>query len=266
MATTDAGFAGSIPATYDRNLGPLLFRPYAAEMARRARALSPRRILETAAGTGLLTEELRRVVPEAAIVATDLNQAMLDLAAGRIDGAEFRQADALDLPFEDGGFDLVVCQFGVMFYPDKVRGNREARRVLSDRGHYMVAIWDRLERNPVPRAVQEAIDRLFPDDPPQFLRRTPYGYADPAQIEADLEAAGFGEIRVETVEARSQQVSARDAAAGLCQGTPLRTEIENRCPERMEEISDTLAAELARFEQDGRINAPMSAHIVTAVR
>ena len=134
MTATDTVFAGSIPAIYDRYMVPLIFAPYAALVADRARALAPRRILETAAGTGVVTEALHRALPHAEIVATDLNPPMLEQAAQRVSAANirFQQADALDLPFDDGSFDLVVCQFGVMFFPDKVKGDAEARRVLRD--------------------------------------------------------------------------------------------------------------------------------------
>ena len=132
MSVTDTAFAGSIPGLYDRYLGPLLFQPYAQEVARRAAELGARHVLETAAGTGIVTEALHRALLEANIVATDLNPAMLDMAAQRVnsDRVSFQPADALGLPFADGSFDLVVCQFGVMFFPDKIRGNAEARRVL----------------------------------------------------------------------------------------------------------------------------------------
>jgi ubiquinone/menaquinone biosynthesis C-methylase UbiE len=122
MTATDSLFAGSIPGLYHRYLGPLLFQPYAEEVARRALRLSPQRILETAAGTGIVTAELHRALPDAEIVATDLNPAMLELAAEHVssDKVGYQAADALDLPFADASFDLVVCQFGAMFYPDKV--------------------------------------------------------------------------------------------------------------------------------------------------
>ena len=149
MKDMDVRFTGSVPANYERYLVPLLFRPYAEELARRAKALQPSRILETAAGTGVVTAALAEALSDAEIVATDLNQAMLDVAATRVSagGVTFQQADALALPFENSSFDLVVCQFGIMFYPDKVQGNAEARRVLRDGGHYLLAIWDRIERN-----------------------------------------------------------------------------------------------------------------------
>src|SRR5438270_13193608 len=104
MSATDTVFAGSIPAIYDRYMVPLLFAPYAALVADRAKALAPRRILETAAGTGVVTQALHRALPDAEIIATDLNPPMLEQAALRVNAANvrFQQADAVDLPFDAG--------------------------------------------------------------------------------------------------------------------------------------------------------------------
>lgn len=268
MASSDSAFTGSIPAIYDRCLGPLLFEPYAREVARRVAEWRPRDILETAAGTGIVTAHLARALPEARLVASDLNPAMLDVARERVTGGnvEFQPADALDLPFGDQSFDAVVCQFGVMFYPDRVRGNGEARRVLRDGGRYLAVIWDRLEANPVGAAIHRAMPQVFPDDPPQFLARTPWGYGDPEAIERDLEKAGFSEISIEVVAAASDPVSPEDAALGLTQGSPLRAEIEARDPARLDEA--TAAAERAvRALGDGdTVTAPLSALFATAVR
>ena len=189
MASIDIRFSGSVPANYERYMVPLLFQPYAEILAERAAQFAPRQILETAAGTGVVTAALARALPEAEIIATDLNQAMLDVAAKRVssDSVSFRQADALDLPFEDESFDLVVCQFGVMFYPDKVRGNAEARRVLRDGGRYLLAIWDGMDRNPLSELAHQTMERRFPDNPPMFLQRGPFSYHDAHWIERDLE-------------------------------------------------------------------------------
>ncbi|WP_310468580.1 methyltransferase domain-containing protein [Sphingomonas sp.] len=264
MNASDAAFAGSIPALYDRHLAPLLFEPFARVVAERAAALRPQRILETAAGTSVVTAALHDALPEAEIVATDLNQGMLDVAARRFasDKVRLAAADAQALPFEPARFDLVVCQFGVMFFPDKVEANREARRVLRDGGHYLAVIWDRLERNPVSKAASQAVAELFPGNPPRFLERTPFGYGDPTWIEHDLVAAGFTDIEFETV-VRTSRVKARDAAAGLALGSPLRAEIEARDPAMLDAAVEAAAAALAPWEgQDG----PMSAHLVTAVK
>jgi SAM-dependent methyltransferase len=266
LASVDTSFAGSIPGLYDRYLVPLLFQPYADEVARRVAEWQPRRILETAAGTGVVTRAMHDAAPRAEIVATDLNPDMLAVAAERVaaGNVRFQSADALDLPFDDGSFDLVVCQFGVMFYPDKVRGNAEARRVLRDGGRYLTVIWDSMARNPGSAQISDAVAALFPDNPPRFLDRTPFGYGDVATIEHDLIAAGFTDIELETVEKRSRSGSAREVALGLCQGSPLRAEIEERDPARLGEAVEAAAAALMHFEGVMGFDAPMSAHLVTA--
>jgi len=266
MTATDALFAGSIPALYHDHLGPLLFEPYARDIASRAAALRPGRVLETAAGTGIVTEALLRALPEAGIVATDLNQAMLDVAAGRITSpqVEFRQADAQALPFADAAFDAVVCQFGVMFFPDRIGAYKEARRVLAPGGRFWFNVWDSLDRNPVSKAVAETVAGLFPDDPPSFLSRTPFGYHDPARIEADLRAAGFTAIERETVGLRSAVPSARAAAIGLTHGSPLRAEIEAHGEGALERAADAVAATLARLGCDAGGEEPMSALVFSA--
>ena len=172
MTASDSAFSGSIPALYHDHLGPMLFRPYAEDMARRVAALGPRRILETAAGTGIVTEALAHALPEAQIVATDLNQAMLDVAAPRLASGRvtLQQADAQALPFEDAAFDAIVCQFGVMFFPDRIGAYREARRVLAPGGTFLFNVWGSLEENPVSQLIAETVAGLFPDNPPSFLQ------------------------------------------------------------------------------------------------
>ena len=198
----DTVFAGSIPAIYDSHMVPLLFRPYARLIAERAKTSHPARILETAAGTGVVTEELHAALPDAEIVATDLNEPMLAQAAGRVTSPNvtFQYADALDLPFPDETFDLVVCQFGVMFFPDKVRGNAEALRTLRAGGRYLLVIWDEVGRNLATKAVGTALAELFPGDTAAFYERLPFRYHDRATIRADLSAAGFERIEIETIE------------------------------------------------------------------
>ncbi len=261
MTASDTQFTGSVPALYDRCLGPMLFRPYAQDIAARAAALQPACILETAAGTGIVTEALAAALPEAEIVATDLNQAMLDVAAARglPASVRFQQADAQALPFPDGGFELLVCQFGAMFFPDRVGAYREARRMLRPGGRFLFNVWDSLEHNPVSERLGDAVAALFPDDPPSFYRRIPFGYHDTARIEIDLRAAGFADIGIETV-SRISRVDARAAAVGLCQGSPMGAEIEARGGD-LAEVADAATAALA--DMDGR-EMPMSAHVISA--
>ena len=268
MTATDTVFAGSIPAIYDRYMVPLLFQPYASLVAERARDLQPARILETAAGTGVLTSLLHEALPDSKIVATDLNQPMLDLAASRIDSDKIRflAADAQQLPFADSSFDLVVCQFGVMFFPDKVAANEEARRVLREGGRYMLVIWDSIDRNLATKVAGAAVAQLFPDEAGAFYERVPFRYHDVELIEHDLIASGFEDIEIETVELRSRAPSARDAAIGLTQGTPMRSEIEQRGAAMLERATEVAARALGQFEGPEGFDAPMSARLVTATR
>lgn len=268
MTATDAIFAGSIPAIYDKYMVPLIFAPYARLVAERVAELNPRRILETAAGTGVVTEELHRALPDAEIVATDLNAPMLEQAERKLDASNvrFRPADAQALPFDAGSFDLVVCQFGIMFMPDKVRANAEARRVLREGGRYMLVIWDRIEHNLATATAGRAVADLFPMDGARFYERVPFRYHDVGEIERDLLAAGFTDIEYETVERRSRAASAREAAIALVQGTPMRSDIEQIAPDRLDQATDAAEHALRPFEGPEGFDAPMSARLVTAIK
>jgi SAM-dependent methyltransferase len=262
----DSGFAGSIPQLYDTYLVPLIFEPYAADLAQRLRARSVTRVLEIAAGTGVVTRALAPALPESvSIVATDLNQAMVDRAAavGTARAVEWRQADAMQLPFPDGAFDAVVCQFGVMFFPDKAKAFAETRRVLRPGGVFIFNVWDRIEDNEFADAVTTGIAPLFPADPPRFLARTPHGYHDKGVIARDLAAGGFSASpAIATVEARSRADSARVPAVAFCQGTPLRSEIEARDASRLGEATDAATEAVARRFGRGAIDGKMQAHVV----
>jgi len=268
MTTTDTVFAGSIPAIYDQYMVPLIFAPYAQLVAERVKLLRPRRILETAAGTGVVTEALHHALPEAEIVATDLNAPMLEQASRRLGGSSvrFQPADAQQLPFADASFDLVVCQFGVMFFPDKIRANSEAHRVLREGARYLLVIWDRVEHNLATMTAGRAVALLFPGEGPRFYERIPFRYHDVGMIERDLLAAGFTDIEFETVELRSRAASARDAAIALVQGTPMRSDIEQIDAAMLGRATDAAAEALRQFEGPGGFDAPMSARLVTAIK
>ena len=267
---SDKVFAGSIPRLYEEYLVPLIFRPYAEDLARRLATRKLGCILEVAAGTGVVTRELASTLPEnAAIVATDLNQAMLDLAAaiGTSRSVEWRAADAMQLPFADEEFDAVVCQFGVMFFPDKPQAFAEARRVLKAGGLFLFNVWDRIEENEFADAATTALASLFPADPPRFLARTPHGYHERAIIERDLRDGGFdSKPRIDTVAARSTAASPRIPALAYCQGTPLRNEIEARDPSRLDEATDLATAAIANRFGSGRVDGKIQAHVVAIER
>ena len=270
MSTSDSLFAGSIPEVYDRYLVPLIFEVPARDLVRRLMRDEPKHVLETAAGTGVLTRELALQLPASTrIVATDLNQAMLDHAATRLtspDRITWLAADALALPFEDHSFDAVACQFGAMFFPDKSRGYREARRVLRPGGTFVFNVWDRITENEFANVVTQALATVFPDDPPTFLARKPHGYYDAAEIRQHLTVAGFASIDADTLTAISTAPSARDVAMAYCQGTPLRTEIEARDRSRLEDATQRSADALARKFGSGAIEGRIQAHVITASR
>jgi ubiquinone/menaquinone biosynthesis C-methylase UbiE len=268
MSAGDKFFAGSIPENYDRYMVPLIFAGYARDLAQRAAALSPKAVLETAAGSGAVTRALApNLASDARYVVTDFNQPMLDYAATRQnfdDRISWRQADAQALPFEDATFDLVCCQFGVMFFPDRPSAYREARRVLKPDGCFLFNAWDRIEENVFADDVTKSLAEFFPKDPPRFMARTPHGYHDTALIRGDLAKAGFSNVTIETRAEESRAPSARLVAVAYCQGTPLRNEIEARGADKLEAATEHAASALARKHGTGEVAARIQAHIVLA--
>jgi len=272
MSTPEADkvFAGSVPKVYDTYLVPLIFQPYANELANRLRARPLQRVLEIAAGTGVVTRALaEKLQPQVSIVATDLNQAMIGQAMeiGTTRPVEWRQADAMNLLFPDAAFDAVVCQFGVMFFPDKAKAFAEARRVLKPKGLLIFNVWDQISENEFADAVTTALASLFPLDPPRFLARTPHGYHHIPTIERDLSHGGFTAMPdITTVSARSRAKSPRDPSIAYCQGTPLRGEIEARGVTRLGEATDVGAAAIARRFGDGAVEGKIQAHVIEVER
>ena len=269
MTQSDKAFTGSIPALYDRYLGPMLFEPYAVDLAARIAGFAPSAVLETAAGTGIVTARLAEVLSDATLItATDLNQAMIDIAAAKIISpkVKWQVCDATQLPFADSSFDCVACQFGVMFFPMKVDAYKEARRVLRPGGKFLFSVWDRLELSPIANTISDAIAACYPADPPDFLRRTPFGYSDVETIGNQLREAGFGSIESVVVTLPSSCPSPRDAAIGQCHGSPLRSEIEARDPAGLAAATDAAAAALVARFGEGPIESTMQAVVFTAAR
>jgi SAM-dependent methyltransferase len=263
---TDHVFAGSVPEIYDAHLVPMIFQPYADDLATRVAARRVRRVLEVAAGTGALTRALAKTLPgDVEIVATDLNQPMLDRAAatGTARPVTWRLADALQLPFDDDSFDAVVCQFGLMFFPDKAKAHAEFRRVLRRGGTLFFNVWDRIEKNDLFAIANATVGEMFPDDPPRFLARTPYGYFEFGTIRDDLGRGGFAAPDIVTVPARSRADRAATAAIAMCQGTPLRNELVAREHDCLGRATRAVTAAIASRFGDGPIDAAMSAHVVT---
>ena len=263
---TAAPFTGSFPELYDRYLVPMNFAPYARRLAERVGAIAPRSVLETAAGTGAVTRELTRVLPpDVAITATDLNQPMIALAQAKLgsDRIRWQEADALDLPFPENAFDVVLCQFGVMFFPDKRRAFREALRVLRTGGDFLFSVWDSFDANPNdPLRVAGRIVGAILGREPVSLFSPPYH--DEPTIRSDLSAAGFADIRVETVSEPSRAASAREAATIVCHGSVLRTAIEAYDPGRLGEITDSVTEALLSRFGTGAVEGRTQALLVSA--
>ncbi len=263
-------FEGAIPEVYERYTVPLLFRPYARDLARRLAERHPRDVLELAAGTGAVTRELAAVLPrDTSMTATDLSRPMLDRARALPLPRPVRwvEADAGALPFPDGSCDAVLCQFGVMFFPDRPRAFGEARRVLRPGGVLLFNVWQALGANDFVAVTEAVAAGLFPADPPDFLSRVPYGYHDVAAITRDLAAGGFtGAPRIETVARPGRAGSAQDVATALCRGTPLRDEIEARGGRTLDEVTRAVGSALAERFGPGPVEGPLSALVVTVTR
>jgi len=266
VASDKPVFAGSVPEYYDRHLGPLFFRPYARDLAARVRVPAGGRLLELACGTGMLTRELAAALPPTvAIDATDLSDAMLGAARDRVPAANVRwqTADALALPFDDHVFDAVACQFGVMFFPDKVAAARQVRRVLKPGGAFWFSSWAPLAENPVSRVAHETVASFFDRDPPAFYQ-LPFGYADRNQIAGDLRAAGFADVTIDVVDLEAQAPTAEHAAIGLVRGTPIIAAIQERAGASAETIVTAVAAAFARDFGAAPLHGAMRAYVVHA--
>lgn len=268
MSKSDKVFSGSIPEFYDTYLVPMIFETFAEHLVHRVAALAPSRVLETAAGSGVVSRAMvSKLASDAKYFVTDLNQPMLDHARSvqpPDDRVQWQQADALALPFDDSHFDVVMCQFGAMFFPDRVAGYREARRVLQPGGAFVFNIWDDIETNEFANVVTDAAAEFFPDDPPGFLARTPHGHGNKDQIISDLKAAGFSTISIDTLTEVSAAPSAHSAAVAYCHGTPLRNEIEERDADALDQVTALAARAIEARWGAGPVAAKIQGHIIEA--
>jgi SAM-dependent methyltransferase len=270
VTASDTNFHESAATVYERLLVPLIFEQYADDLANRVAALAPQRVLEIACGTGAVTRALASTLPETVpITATDLSQAMIDRAigVGTSRPVEWRQADAMQLPFDDESFDAIVCQFGVMFFPDKRQAFSEMRRVLQPGGTLIFSVWDVVEENQFADVVTDAVAECFQDDPPAFLARTPHGYNDFVTIQRDLFGARLdGQCEITTLRLRARASSPENVSTAYCHGTPLRNEIEERDASRLGEVTAAAAAKVRTRFGDGVVEGRMQAHIFSVVK
>ena len=269
MPATNAAFVGSIPENYDRYLGPVLFEPYAADLVARLNLPESASVLELACGTGIVTRRLRdRLGSKARLVATDLNDAMMNYASRQFspeEAVEWKQADATELPFPDQSFDAVVCQFGLMFFPDKERAIRETCRVLKPGGTFLLSVWDAIEHNDLPHIAHTIISTFFDHNPPDFYD-VPFSFHDPETIRSIVLTAGFSQIEFSLLPLPAISPSAQDAAKGLVHGNPVITAIRERDESSIPKIEAAVAAEVAARCGDAPVRGRMQALVCAALR
>lgn len=262
----DIQFTGSIPAAYDQLLGPMLFDPFAVDLARRLKVPSSAAVLEIACGTGILTKHLRRVLPATVtLTATDLNEPMLAYARDQMaeSGVTWQLADAQALPFTDAAFDAVACQFGLMFVPEKPRAFAEVRRVLRARGQFAFNVWCALAQNPTGRIARETIARFCTGHPPTF-NDMPFSLQDESQVRDLLRGASLEVVFCERVELEARSASAYDAARGYVTGNPIMRDVVERASASPDEITQAVAAAFAAVGGDAPLRLPMRALVVVA--
>ena len=269
MSATHTKFVGSIPEKYEEHLGPLLFRFYAEDLANRVSIGDGKKVLETACGTGIATASLRRVLPDKVeILATDLNEPMLEVARARrgdLHNVVFEQASALDLPYDDAAFDAVVCQFGLMFFPDKLAALKEAARVLKPGGQLLFNVWDSFDWNPIARIASETIAGFFAEDPPSFIK-LPFAYYEIDPIKALLHEAGFSNLEINVIRSLSERPSAAHVAEGLVDGNPGVLEIQERGSAPPEQVIGALTKALVEEFGDNPMRTPLQAIVFSTFR
>ena len=265
--SVDTSFTTDVARFYESSLVPLIFEPYAADLASRVKAMEPASVLEVACGTGVVTRALASALPSSCTIeATDLNEAMVAHAetVGTSRRVTWRQADVMSLPYADNSFDVVACQFSVMFFPDRVAAYREVRRVLRPGGSFLFSVWNDIESNEFADVVTQAVGSLYPEDPPLFLARTPHGHGSASEIEADVHSAGFESCILTQRDDISLAENPDLPAIAYCQGTPLRNEIEERQSGGLQDATAAATAALEGRFGEGPIEGRISAVLVAA--
>lgn len=265
---TNIAFSGTIPETYDKYLGPLLFEPYAKDIIERIQKKKFFSVLELACGTGRVTQYLHKILPaEARIVATDLNPDMLKVAQNKITAKkiEWKQVDMQNIPFDDSAFDLVICQFGVMFVPEKEKAYSEVYRVLKKEGTFLFNTWNRLEVNKLTSSADEIINDFFKDNPVMFYK-IPFSYYNTDEIGKHLDNAGFKSVQLTLLETEGLSDSVSDATNGLVEGNPVLTAINEQDPKLLPVIKEKLSKALAEKFGDNPMRCRLHAIVGEAIK
>jgi ubiquinone/menaquinone biosynthesis C-methylase UbiE len=261
-------FTGSIPANYDRYLGPILFETYALDLAERVKSKKLDNVLELACGTGRLTRHLSKLVPENGhYIATDLNPDMMAVAQSKIADKkiEWRVANAQDLPFENNSFDLVVCQFGVMLFAEKEKAFAQVFRVLKPQGAFVFSVWDDIKYSPKVALVNKVMQDVTGANPADFLTKGPHSFYNKSEIRNLLMEAGFTNIQIEEVQKTVTLENPEDLFKGFTEGSPLRLYIEEQEPSLQQTIKDRLQKEFTAAYESNR-EMPMQALVCEATK
>jgi ubiquinone/menaquinone biosynthesis C-methylase UbiE len=267
MAASNVSFSGSIPENYERYLGPFIFEPYAVDVVSRIHVQKVKKVLELACGTGRVTKHLVQTLPDAEIVASDFNPDMIAIAENnaKSDNIKWMTIDMQDIPFDDNHFDLVVCQFGIMFVPDKQKAFQEIHRVLKTGGVLLLNAWDALTKNPPFTIANLIVNSFFTTDPVLFYH-VPFSYHDETEMKHHLAEAGFHSAVIKLVPKICVSDSAAHAVKGLLEGNPVFAFIQERNPAVLPDIRKKLEEELVLKLGDHPMRCAMQAWVIEAVK
>lgn len=263
----NAAFAGAIPDKYDQYLGPLLFEPYALDMVSGMKKEGVSSVLELACGTGRVTQYLpKHFGPGVSITATDLNPDMIAVATRKIkDDIKWRPADMQELPFAADSFDLALCQYGLMFVPDKAKAIREVARVLKKGSVFHFNTWDKIENNGIPRISRQIVTEFFNGTPPNFYF-VPFSMFDPEAIKKLMLENGFSKVEISLIKKEGISNTALEAATGMIEGNPVAKEIRDKDPNAVPDVIEKVRKEIAIQYGDNPVRCPLQAWVGKAVK
>jgi ubiquinone/menaquinone biosynthesis C-methylase UbiE len=261
-----AAFAGSVPANYEKYLGPFLFEPYALDLISRLQDKKYNDILEIACGTGRVTKHLAAAVKHDTLTATDLNPDMISTAKEKVHDKSIKwiSADAMQLPFDDNSFDLVVMQFGIMFFPDRPKGLSEAYRVLRPGGKLIFNTWDRTENVPAIYEGRKVIESYFEGNPPKFYS-IPFSMHDENELRELPTKAGFKDVKVSLVKKEGYSPSAAGLAIGIVEGNPIYLAIVEKDPSLVNKITEHVKKVLINKYGES-VKVPLQAWVVEGIK
>lgn len=262
-------FNGSVPEVYETVLGNFIFEPFAVDIVNRISNKNAFNVLELAAGTGRVTKHLIHAFsPNAKIVASDISLPMMEKAKLVVSSQNltWQQVDIADIPFSEGSFDVIVCQFGVMFLQDKLRAFSEIRRVLKLGGQLLFSTWACIEENPIWKISNQVATKFFGPAPAAIQKSGPFSICNAVDAEAQLHDAGFIHTKVEKQRITSSISSASLAAKGFIHGLPLKDIIIKQNPEILSQIQEEMENSFADHFGNNPLTASFTAFVFEAIK